>query len=92
MQLHLLLTFLSSHFSCLKHFTSLQFFRLYSASVSRQRHALLHYLLAGTEFQRSTGDMYLQLLDIGGHDIFCHPQYLVIKNNVVVQTSWLPYC
>ena len=30
-----------------------------------------------------------QLFDRGGHNIFCPPQHFVIKNNVVVQISWL---
>jgi len=28
----------------------------------------------------------------GGHNIFCPSQYFAIKNNVVVQISWLRYC
>ena len=28
----------------------------------------------------------------GGHNIFCPPQYFVIKSDVFVQISWLHYC
>jgi len=33
-----------------------------------------------------------ELLDTGGHNIFCPPQYFVIKNNVVEKILWLHYC
>jgi len=35
------------------------------------------------------GDMSPQLLDSGGHNIFCPSQHFVMKSNVVVQISWL---
>jgi len=42
----------------------------------------------GTEFM---GEHFAPTFEQGGHNIFCHPQYFVIKKNVVVQISWLQY-
>jgi len=49
-------------------------------------------LSQGPSLWEDGGDMSPQLLDRGGHNIFCPPQHFVIKSNVVVQISWLHCC
>ena len=58
------------------------------------RPALMTATVSGTEFirDRDVGDLSPPTFGRGGHNIFCHPQYFVIKSNVVVQISWLHYC
>jgi len=45
---------------------------------------------AGTEFMGGDGGKMSPTFEQGEHNIFCPSQYFVIKNNVVVQMSWLP--
>jgi len=60
-------------------------------SISTKNNLLIHSTAEGPRLSGG-GGTFPPTFGHGGHSIFWTPQQVVIKNNVVVQISWLHYC